>query len=84
MTQPLDRMRKLVEELNAHSHRYYTEDSPTISDKEYDGLTLNLTYSGGELTQASTRGTGELSVKCELYRGSQGKLTKILNMPYNN
>lgn len=32
------RMRELVEELNAHGHRYYTEDQPTISDKEYDLL----------------------------------------------
>ncbi|MFB9278328.1 NAD-dependent DNA ligase LigA [Cohnella cellulosilytica] len=34
----LERMRKLVEELNAHGHRYYTEDNPTISDQEYDAL----------------------------------------------
>ncbi|MFC5469790.1 NAD-dependent DNA ligase LigA [Cohnella suwonensis] len=33
-----ERMRELVAELNAHSHRYYTEDNPTISDKEYDAL----------------------------------------------
>lgn len=143
------RMRELVDELNEHGHRYYTEDQPTISDKEYDllydelvaleaetgtvlpnsptrrvggellkgfephrhlarlwsldkaqnvddltawaarvaklvadynarhpedplpapeyvvelkfdGLSLNLTYSGGELVQASTRGNGEV------------------------
>ncbi|TVX96124.1 NAD-dependent DNA ligase LigA [Cohnella terricola] len=33
-----ERMRKLVDELNAHGHRYYTEDNPTISDKQYDAL----------------------------------------------
>lgn len=34
----LERMRELIIELNLHSHRYYTEDNPTISDKEYDVL----------------------------------------------
>ncbi|TJY42017.1 NAD-dependent DNA ligase LigA [Cohnella pontilimi] len=38
MTEALDRMRELVAELNLHSYRYYTEDNPTISDKEYDEL----------------------------------------------
>ncbi len=37
------RMRELVDELNRHSHRYYTEDNPTISDKEYDVLYDELT-----------------------------------------
>lgn len=35
---PMDRMRELVAELNRYSRQYYTEDSPTISDKEYDEL----------------------------------------------
>ncbi|MCC3377623.1 NAD-dependent DNA ligase LigA [Cohnella sp. REN36] len=38
MTEPLQRIRELVSELNVHAHRYYTEDKPTISDKEYDAL----------------------------------------------
>jgi DNA ligase (NAD+) len=38
MTEALDRMRELAAELNLHSRRYYTEDNPTISDKEYDEL----------------------------------------------
>ncbi|MBB6675561.1 NAD-dependent DNA ligase LigA [Cohnella nanjingensis] len=38
MTEPLQRIRELVNELNVHAHRYYTEDNPTISDKEYDAL----------------------------------------------
>jgi DNA ligase (NAD+) len=39
----LERMQELVDELNTHSHRYYTEDNPTISDKEYDVLYDELT-----------------------------------------
>ncbi len=39
----LERMRNLVDELNAHGHRYYTEDNPTVSDKEYDALYDELT-----------------------------------------
>jgi DNA ligase (NAD+) len=38
-----ERMQELVNELNTHSHRYYTEDKPTISDKEYDVLYDELT-----------------------------------------
>ncbi|RUS43108.1 NAD-dependent DNA ligase LigA [Cohnella sp. AR92] len=38
MADSLQRMTELVAKLNEHSHRYYTEDSPTISDKEYDLL----------------------------------------------
>jgi DNA ligase (NAD+) len=38
MTVALDRMRELVAELNMHSHRYYTDDNPMISDQEYDVL----------------------------------------------
>jgi len=37
-TEPLQRMRELVELLNEHAYRYYTLDNPTISDKEYDAL----------------------------------------------
>lgn len=38
MTEPMDRMRELVAELNVYARQYYTEDNPTISDKEYDVL----------------------------------------------
>ncbi|WP_027091775.1 NAD-dependent DNA ligase LigA [Cohnella thermotolerans] len=38
MAEPLTRMKELVATLNEHSYRYYTEDNPTISDKEYDAL----------------------------------------------
>jgi DNA ligase (NAD+) len=34
----LDRMARLVEEINVHNRNYYTLDNPVISDKEYDAL----------------------------------------------
>ncbi|WP_239615929.1 NAD-dependent DNA ligase LigA [Cohnella mopanensis] len=61
-TELLERMRKLVVELNAHSHRYYTEDNPTISDKEYDVLYDELNRleaeSGTILPDSPTRRVG--------------------------
>ncbi|TFE29084.1 NAD-dependent DNA ligase LigA [Cohnella luojiensis] len=58
----LERMRELVAELNAHSHRYYTEDNPTISDKEYDVLYDELCQleaeSGTILPNSPTRRVG--------------------------
>ena len=38
MSQPMERMRELVALLNEYGRQYYTEDNPTISDKEYDEL----------------------------------------------
>lgn len=35
-------IKKLVDELNEHSRRYYVEDNPTISDYEYDMLYRKL------------------------------------------
>ena len=32
----LNEMKKLVEELNRYSYEYYTLDTPTVTDKEYD------------------------------------------------
>ncbi len=56
-------MRELVAELNAHSHSYYTEDNPTISDKEYDVLYDELSRleseSGTILTNSPTRRIGD-------------------------
>jgi DNA ligase (NAD+) len=56
------RMQELVAELNTHSHRYYTEDNPTISDKEYDVLYDELTQlesvSGTILPDSPTRRVG--------------------------
>ncbi len=36
MTEPEKRAAELTEFLNYHSHKYYTEDAPEISDFEYD------------------------------------------------
>jgi DNA ligase (NAD+) len=59
----LERMKLLVEELNKHSHRYYTEDDPTISDKEYDVLYDELTQleleNGTILANSPTRRVGD-------------------------
>lgn len=56
------RMRELVDDLNRHSHRYYTEDNPTISDKEYDVLYDELALlereSGAILPDSPTRRVG--------------------------
>jgi len=58
----LEKMHKLVAELNAHGHRYYTEDNPTISDKEYDQLydeLVRLEQESGEvLPDSPTRRVG--------------------------
>ncbi|MCD9022375.1 NAD-dependent DNA ligase LigA [Cohnella silvisoli] len=58
----LERMQELVNELNRHSHRYYTEDNPTISDKEYDVLYDELTRleleNGTVLPDSPTRRVG--------------------------
>lgn len=34
----IDRMAQLVADLNRYAYEYYTLDSPTVSDKEYDAL----------------------------------------------
>ena len=39
--EPKKRIEKLVEDLNRYSEEYYINDSPTISDYEYDAL-LNM------------------------------------------
>lgn len=38
MNAKLDRIKKLIDELNIHSYNYYTLANPTITDKEYDAL----------------------------------------------
>jgi DNA ligase (NAD+) len=56
------RMSELVRLLNEHSHRYYTEDNPTISDKEYDVMYDELTQleqeSGTILPDSPSRRVG--------------------------
>jgi len=34
----MDRMKKLIQEINAHDHSYYVLDKPTVTDKQYDVL----------------------------------------------
>lgn len=62
MTEPMDRMRALVAELNVYSRQYYTEDNPTISDKEYDALYDELSRlereTGTVLPDSPTRRVG--------------------------
>ncbi|MBW5448413.1 NAD-dependent DNA ligase LigA [Cohnella sp. CFH 77786] len=62
MTEPMDRMRELVAQLNVYARQYYTEDSPTISDKEYDELYDELTRlereTGTALPDSPTRRVG--------------------------
>lgn len=62
MTEPHARMKELVATLNEHSHRYYTEDNPTISDKEYDLLYDELVAleasAGTSLPDSPTRRVG--------------------------
>lgn len=36
MDDKLKRMEVLIEELNRYAYEYYTQDNPTVSDKEYD------------------------------------------------
>jgi len=38
MSQKIERIQELVKLCNYHSKKYYTEDRPEISDKEYDKL----------------------------------------------
>jgi DNA ligase (NAD+) len=42
MTSPAKRVAELREEIREHDRRYYAEDRPTISDREYDWLMLEL------------------------------------------
>ena len=42
MTAPARRVAQLRDEIRAHDRRYYVEDRPTISDREYDRLMQEL------------------------------------------
>ena len=42
MDSPAERIRKLTDLLIYHSEKYYTQDSPEISDFEYDSLSREL------------------------------------------
>src|SRR5689334_21661454 len=41
-TSPQKRIKELVEQLNHHSHLYYIESRPQISDREFDKLMAEL------------------------------------------
>ena len=60
-------MKKLVDELNEHSRRYYVEDNPTISDYEYDMLyrkleDLESLYPNLVLPYSPTRRVGDAAL----------------------
>lgn len=38
VSEPIEVMKQLIEEIDRHNYHYYTLDTPTISDKEYDEL----------------------------------------------
>jgi len=38
VTNPMERMESLIQDIELHNHNYYTLDTPTISDKEWDRL----------------------------------------------
>lgn len=53
------RMRKAVADYNAKNPDVAPLPDPSyVIELKFDGLTLNLTYDGGNLVQASTRGNG--------------------------
>ncbi len=68
----LERIRELRTQLNDHNRKYYVENSPEISDFEFDrllreefvcelkfdGTAISLTYEHGALLRAVTRGDG--------------------------
>lgn len=53
------RINATIDQHNNSSEKKLPSPSYTLEYK-FDGLTVNLTYSGGKLTQASTRGNGEI------------------------
>ena len=54
----IDRIKDLVEQLNAASESYYAKDQEIMSWK-LDGQPIVLTYREGKLAKADTRGNGE-------------------------
>lgn len=52
------RVMKLVNEYNAKHNDQPLPPPSFVVELKFDGLTLNLTYENGELTQAATRGNG--------------------------
>lgn len=52
------RVNKLVADYNANNPDHPLPAPSYVVELKFDGLTLNLTYDGGTLVQASTRGSG--------------------------
>ncbi|MBP1965862.1 NAD-dependent DNA ligase LigA [Paenibacillus aceris] len=52
------RVLKLIADYNSKNPGTPLPDPTYVVELKFDGLTLNLTYEGGQLTQASTRGNG--------------------------
>lgn len=56
-----DRINKLIETYNEEHDKDESLPNPTyILEYKFDGLTINLTYENGRLTQGATRGNGEI------------------------
>lgn len=72
------RIQKLIQQYNQANPDHPLPPLSFVVELKFDGLTLNLTYDRGTLVQAATRGNGTLSVKYELYKRVQGKITKSL------
>ncbi|NOV00410.1 NAD-dependent DNA ligase LigA [Paenibacillus planticolens] len=52
------RVLKLIADYNSKNPETPLPDPTYVVELKFDGLTLNLTYENGQLTQASTRGNG--------------------------
>lgn len=58
LTAWFNRISKLVDQYNTNNPDDMLPPLSFIVELKYDGLTLNLTYDGGELVKAATRGNG--------------------------
>jgi DNA ligase (NAD+) len=54
------RVMKLINDYNTRNPENPLPAPSFVVELKFDGLSLNLTYDGGQLVQASTRGTGEV------------------------
>jgi DNA ligase (NAD+) len=54
----LTRAQKLINDYNARNPETPLPEPTFVVELKFDGLTLNLTYDGGRLVQAATRGNG--------------------------
>ncbi len=52
------RVHKLVNDFNSRNPDHPLPEPSYVVELKFDGLSLNLTYDGGQLVQASTRGNG--------------------------